>query len=349
MVENAAPAHTLPLSALLAPLSAGPPTPFPAAAALLGPLAPSCPLHLALGYLESTELDDFEPSFGADRKGKGRAVNTKEGPKTKRPDRVVVVTGKREDWHTAIEDEDEDWLRDHGAKYDVLSRLRRVDVKYCPSAEHVRLLLTLLSTATDAPDPTAHLVQAPALIILWDVARLLMDDVEPDENVRAAGEADAESAGASTRPARKFRWNATIADYVDILAATKATAKHFSAMADTPTQLVVLEPSLAADASLPILVKGADVVGDVPGPQRERRVAVADAIRWVFGERAVGVVTPGLEEDGEAVGTLEAFGARARMRRTRCGRSEYAVAMPADGEGEGSGLDAGGWRWEWCL
>jgi hypothetical protein len=56
--------------------------------------------------------------------------------------------------------------------------------RYCPSIEHVNLLLTLLSTDPRSLGKDAHILRnTPDIIILWDIARLLMEDVTGDENL----------------------------------------------------------------------------------------------------------------------------------------------------------------------
>lgn len=56
----------------------------------------------------------------------------------------------------------------------------------CPTVDHLRLLLTLLgctgsplgdeSKVVDLPDP-------PGVIVLWDMARIFMEQVAEDENI----------------------------------------------------------------------------------------------------------------------------------------------------------------------
>jgi hypothetical protein len=63
--------------------------------------------------------------------------------------------------------------------------------RYCPSPEHLTLLLSLLtseaptSTSLNTAKPgdgTFTLNTSPGLIILWDLAALLMEWEEADEN-----------------------------------------------------------------------------------------------------------------------------------------------------------------------
>jgi hypothetical protein len=45
-------------------------------------------------------------------------------------DRVLVITGPKEEYVGTVEEEDEDWIRERGGDYDVLDRLKRVDMRY---------------------------------------------------------------------------------------------------------------------------------------------------------------------------------------------------------------------------
>jgi hypothetical protein len=58
-----------------------------------------------------------------------------------------------------------------------------MSVRYCPTIHHLNLLLTLLSSDSRSSGKDAQTLRhVPGMIILWDLARLLMEDVESDEN-----------------------------------------------------------------------------------------------------------------------------------------------------------------------
>lgn len=56
--------------------------------------------------------------------------------------------------------------------------------RYCPSIEHLKLLLALLSKGKEG---SAQNVSArPALVILWNVGGMLMETDEANENEKSA-------------------------------------------------------------------------------------------------------------------------------------------------------------------
>lgn len=60
--------------------------------------------------------------------------------------------------------------------------------RYCSTSKHVMLLLSLLSSNRRAdPDDAKSILHSPGLIILWDLARLFMEEEEPDENLPDQG------------------------------------------------------------------------------------------------------------------------------------------------------------------
>jgi hypothetical protein len=127
----------LPISSLLAFHSAPKtpvihePLPSPSAA-VLGPLPPTTPLHLALNWLYLHSLPEYShyPESGeAETGGRSeRRTGQEDGG-------VLVVTGSKDGFYNSLEEEDEDWIRDHGGDYDVLSSLKKV---------HIRCVLTSL-------------------------------------------------------------------------------------------------------------------------------------------------------------------------------------------------------------
>ena len=112
----------LPTSSLLPPGDDTPSEALPSSLALLGPLPPTTPFHLALNYLYLSDLpifDTFESSTSTSTpKLKG-----------KKKERVLIVTGPEEGFVQAIDEDDEDYLRERGGDYPILNRLKRVDVR----------------------------------------------------------------------------------------------------------------------------------------------------------------------------------------------------------------------------
>ncbi len=105
------------ISALLPPTSlAGPSEPLPSpSAAVLGPLPPTSALHFALNWVALSDLPEYEASTeDVNRRSLARAL---------------IVTGPKAGFADAIEEDDEDWLREHGGDYGVLHRLKRVDIR----------------------------------------------------------------------------------------------------------------------------------------------------------------------------------------------------------------------------
>lgn len=134
----------LPISALLPPSRephSAPHRPLPSpSAAILGPLPPTTPLSLALNWLALSDLPEYESTVRLDNDaGPSRhqagpvGVAATEGGKSerrkRRPERVLIVTGRKDEFYQVLQDDDEDWMRDHGSDYTVLDRLKRVDIR----------------------------------------------------------------------------------------------------------------------------------------------------------------------------------------------------------------------------
>lgn len=103
----------LPLSSLLAHQQGSPTDALSSSLAILGPLPPTTPIHLALNYLYLSDLPDF---------GSGSLPSA--------PRRTLIITTSKADYYAAVREDDEDHTRDRGGDYTVLERLRRVDVRY---------------------------------------------------------------------------------------------------------------------------------------------------------------------------------------------------------------------------
>lgn len=113
----------IPLAALLPPCAAQPASLLPSPSfALIGPLPPTTPIHLALNYLALTNLPEYEHLTKV-------AEDSSEAERKIGWDRVMIITGRKTDWTEEILEEDEDWLRIHGGEYGVLHKLKRVDIR----------------------------------------------------------------------------------------------------------------------------------------------------------------------------------------------------------------------------
>jgi hypothetical protein len=119
---------SLPLSALLAPGTDAPADALPTPLALLGPLPPTTPIHLALNYLYLSSIPDFT----------SKPNDNDAGPSRRSRDRVLVITGPREEYGNSVEVDDEDYIRERGGDYTILDRLRRVDIRLAISHGKVR-------------------------------------------------------------------------------------------------------------------------------------------------------------------------------------------------------------------
>jgi len=112
---------SLPISSLLPPQSSAPNDGLPIPLSLLGPLPPTTPIHLALNHLYLSSLPEFETG--------SQSVRSSESIKRNR-ERVLIITGPKEEYASNVEVEDEDYMRERGGDYGILDRLRRVDIRY---------------------------------------------------------------------------------------------------------------------------------------------------------------------------------------------------------------------------
>jgi hypothetical protein len=62
------------------------------------------------------------------------------GPSRRSRDRVLVVTGPREEYGNSMEVDDEDYIRERGGDHAILDRLRRVDIRLVISLYSIRLM-----------------------------------------------------------------------------------------------------------------------------------------------------------------------------------------------------------------
>ena len=119
MTHSIKPPLALPISALLPPQTTAPNNILPIPLSLLGPLPPTTPIHLALNHLFLSSLPEFE-SVTASLQKTSRRRNR---------DRVLIITGPKEDFGSSIDVDDEDYIRERGGDYGILDRLRRVDIR----------------------------------------------------------------------------------------------------------------------------------------------------------------------------------------------------------------------------
>ncbi len=94
-----------------------------AAASTAGDGALSVNVSHGKGKAKERQLNDGDPGTSTDP-----VLDLGRGKQRSR-ERVLIITGSKDGWHDAIEEDDEDWLRDHGGDYSVLNRLRRVDLR----------------------------------------------------------------------------------------------------------------------------------------------------------------------------------------------------------------------------
>nr|ODN88325.1 hypothetical protein L203_02938 [Cryptococcus depauperatus CBS 7841] len=311
----------LSLSSILPPsASPGPTKPLDSPLQILGPLPPTAPLHLALDYIASQ--DRWQSSYGLDRSAlRPTAVTTDSnrlGAETVKTTKALVITGNKRQYQYSIEHEDEDWMRSHGGSF--------------------ALLLSLVSSVESGKTSNGESVvvdSPPGLIILWDIAGLFMADGHLSD------QANRNMSAPST----------CISDYLNTLAAARATVDHFSKSCPSAKNslLVVFEPRLTLDMTLPVQAAlSAEGEGDeATNFTRKKSIPLIDGIRWLMGQEAVGVVKHLATEDreGEEVFeltfevTLEKFHMRRRLcPQTVDGKNDNVRDVPWHRQS---------WQWEW--
>jgi hypothetical protein len=111
----------IPLAAILPPQTTSPNDILPTPLALLGPLPPTTPIHLALNHLYLSSIPEFESGPPSQGLSSSTASKSRE--------RVLIITGPKEEYASSVEVEDEDYIRERGGDYTVLNRLKRVDIR----------------------------------------------------------------------------------------------------------------------------------------------------------------------------------------------------------------------------
>lgn len=151
-------------------------TPLPRYAAILGPLPPSAPLSVAVSFLNLADLPPFENDpIPGEVASPPRSAALAALPAAEA--RALILTGRRAALHLSLEDQDPAFLREH--ERGLFDRLRRTDVRYCPSVEHLKLLLAILHCGEGRADK----VFPPSMVVLYDVLGLMTVPEERDENV----------------------------------------------------------------------------------------------------------------------------------------------------------------------
>ncbi|GMK54297.1 hypothetical protein CspeluHIS016_0108830 [Cutaneotrichosporon spelunceum] len=331
-------AITLPVSALLPPLDAATahqkereaaahehlgfdttPTPkfisLPRLAAVLGLLPASVPLSAASAFLELADL----PDFGSPPSQPHDAVLAQ--PKK----HVLVLTGPRAALHLALEEQDPAFLRSHS--YALSNRLRRTDIRYCPSVTHLKLLLTVLGAEGVKVAP-------PSMVVLYDILSLLM---APQDGDKSVADGDECSEDEEPKPAMILRPGVTLASYLGVVAVALELARVAGA------SLLILEP--AGDLALPLVTSASDTV---PHTQRTRTAKLSEGLRRLG--VTVGQVN-GLETETDSASqrTREAryelkFGGETYTFTRSVGTKSEFACPPRE---EGEPLEEGGWVWEW--
>ncbi|WRT66338.1 uncharacterized protein IL334_003293 [Kwoniella shivajii] len=369
----------IPISSLLPPSStnqAGPSTCLHTPSYIVGSLPPTSPIHLALNYLTLADRLPCHPTNAPnssqpsnDIKGKGKEKEKTEsvdGPvpvhELRAGERVLIITGSKGSFADSIQEEDEDYFRNRSGYWEVMKRLKRVDMRYCPTPSHLQLLLTLLTESDSrftSKFGTQYLESTPSLVILWDIAGMLMIDQVPDENEPPpldqgvpSGE-DEEmhvESNPSTGKGRTFISSVCMSDYMDVLSASRAAIDHLNSLHPSvpPTQLIILEPSLNTSSTLPILPPLTSENEDprMSKSARERRVNLIDGARWLFGKDSIDIIH---QLSGEKGGMTSYFSLsfetnqdeKYQMKRRKCPKAEYTTAEIL-GEEKPSG-----WTWEW--
>lgn len=121
MTHTATTQTALPISALLAPQSTAPNDTLPIPLSLLGPLPPTTPIHLALNHLYLSSLPEFESGHVPPESSRRRNKRDRQ--------RVLIITGRKEEYANSVEEDDEDYMRERGGDYGILDRLGRVDIR----------------------------------------------------------------------------------------------------------------------------------------------------------------------------------------------------------------------------
>ncbi|WVQ72404.1 hypothetical protein IAR50_001956 [Cryptococcus sp. DSM 104548] len=358
--------HALPLAALLPPFPSapGPSYPLPSPAYIIGPLPPTTPLHLALNHLAQVDDQACVPSAPTpSRKGKEKAIETLPKEPITAPSRVLILTGAKGGFQDCIENENEQWIREHGGMFDVIHKLKRVDMRYCPTPDHLQLYLTMVSDSkTRDPKECHQLERPPGMIILYDVAAMFLEeellDEEPD---------DSESAMVQNPRRQKPQWKTGICihDYLNLLAAARATVNHFSSCnpSGNATRLVMLEPRLDHTAALPIhdlTANSTDEDGTAKKTWKEKQIPILNGVRRIFGWPSVGIVredrsfvpdryrtalthavaaASNIEHDYTL--SLDCVDEPFRLARRSC-KEGYWAREGADGTEQ-----QGGWQWAW--
>ncbi|WWC89356.1 uncharacterized protein L201_004278 [Kwoniella dendrophila CBS 6074] len=292
-------------------------------------------------------------------------------------ERCLIITGSKWNFNDTIKENDEDSFRNNSGYFEYMKKLKRIDLRYCPTPSHMELLLNLLTESDQRVIPSKgqqqqpqSLQSTPSLIILWDIASLFMYEENIDENEPPPqrtqkddgmplgedeiNDEDIDMNGEShSKVRKKFKPGVCISDYMDILSAIRATIDHLNTLhpSDPPTQLVILEPSLDPLSSLPILPPLSSENEDpkMPKSARERKINILDGVRWIFGKDSIGTIHQLSGDQNNSISTLfysltfdidknKSY----QMKKKKCDKSEYSIP-----NFESQLNRPTGWKWEW--
>ena len=83
-----------------------------------------------------------------------------------------------------------DFVESTSGEYSFVTAITLANDSACPTVDHVRLLLTLLGATQPVETPhkgsrddVVALPTPPGLIVLWDMGRMFMEQIEEDENL----------------------------------------------------------------------------------------------------------------------------------------------------------------------
>ncbi|WWC70227.1 uncharacterized protein I206_104177 [Kwoniella pini CBS 10737] len=355
---------------------------------ILGPLPPTSPLHLSLNYLD---LIDQQPLNQINFTIKQQQVENGQGKgKGKRKfderykeenennnnfiireirerEKILIITGPKGNYVDDIQEEDEDIFREITGNLGILKKLKRIDIRHCSTSKHLKLLLTLLTESDSRLNKISnqphHLESTPSLIILWDIANMLMrkeviDENEPprfnqDEGMPVGDDESLSHQEELNISEKKFKSDTCLSDYMDLMNITKATLDHLNTLhpSDPPTRLIILEPSLNALSSLPILPPLTSENEDpkMPKSARERKIPIIDGARWLFGKDSIGIIH---QLSGEADVSTSYYSLtldRDKSTSYQMRRKKYPKAHHSVAEFELEKDRPMGWRWEWVY
>ncbi|CED84881.1 hypothetical protein [Phaffia rhodozyma] len=210
----------------------------PNSLAILGPLPGSSAVHIALGLLSTDQPGDSHDKDGS----KGS---------------VLILSKNENEWSSALMKDGNLWFKTEAGRARLSKTLDRVKIRYAPTATHLALLLSLLSTddtlvsdSTRKPihirseDPT-RLESFPRLIILHELSSFFGGFVEQDGD---------------HEPEWRPRPTVDQSQYGSLLTLAISTVDHLNERRppDTPATQLLLLDAQALSISLPIIIPPID-------------------------------------------------------------------------------------------